>query len=38
VVLKGCNACLKVEDEGTQLAHQGPYGFFALQIGGMDVF
>jgi hypothetical protein len=30
VVLKGFNPCLEVEDEGSQLTHQGPYGFFAL--------
>jgi hypothetical protein len=38
VVLKGCNPCLEGEDEGSQLPHQGLYGFFALQVGGMDIF
>src|SRR4029450_4969781 len=38
VVLKGFNPCLEVEDEGRQLPHQGPYGFFAPQVGGMDNF
>jgi hypothetical protein len=38
VVLKSCTPCLEVEDEGNQLTHEGPYGFFALQVGGMDVF
>ncbi len=38
VVLKGFNPCLEVEDEGSQLTHEGPYGFFALQVGGMDIF
>jgi hypothetical protein len=38
VVLKGFNPCLEVEDEGSQLPHQGPYGFFTPQVGGMDIF
>jgi hypothetical protein len=38
VVLKGFNPCLEVKDEGRQLTHEGPYGFFALQVGGMDIF
>jgi len=38
VGLKGFNPCLEVEDEGSQLTHQGPYGFFALHVGGMDIF
>jgi hypothetical protein len=38
VVLKGFNPCLEGEEEGRQLTHEGPYGFFALQIGGMDIF
>jgi len=38
VVLKGFNPCLEVEDEGSQLTHESPYGFFALQIGGMEIF
>jgi len=38
VVLKGCNPCLEVEDEGSQLSHHGLYGCFALQVGGMDIF
>jgi hypothetical protein len=38
VALKGFNPCLEVADEGSQLTHEGPYGFFALQIGGVDIF
>jgi hypothetical protein len=38
VVLKGFNPCLEVEDKGSQLTHEGPYSFFALQVGGMDIF
>jgi hypothetical protein len=38
VVLKGFNPCLEVEDEGRQLTHEGLDGFFALQVGGMDIF
>jgi hypothetical protein len=38
VGLKGFNPCLEVDDEGSQLPHQGPYGFFALHVGGMDIF
>jgi len=38
VVLKGFNPCLEGEDEGSQLPHQGPYGFFAPQVGSMDIF
>jgi hypothetical protein len=38
VILKGFNPCLEVEDEGSQLPHQGPYGFLASQVGGMDIF
>src|SRR4029450_1677168 len=37
-VLKGFNPCLGVEDEGSQLPHQSPYGFFAPQVEGMDIF
>ena len=37
-VLKGVNPCLKVDKEGRQLTHQGLYGFFALQVGGMNIF
>ena len=38
VILKGFNPCLEGEDEGNQLIYQGPYGFFALPVGGMDIF
>jgi hypothetical protein len=38
VGLKGFNPCLEVEDEGRQLTHEGLDGFFALQVGGMDIF
>jgi hypothetical protein len=37
-VLQGFNPCLEGEDEGRQLTHQDPYGFFALQVGSMDIF
>jgi hypothetical protein len=37
LVLKGLNPCLEVEDEGSQLPHQGQHGFFALQVGGVDI-
>jgi hypothetical protein len=37
LVLKGLNPCLEVEDEGSQLPHQGQHGFFALQVGAMDI-
>src|SRR5215510_5325114 len=30
--------CLEVEDKGGQRTHQGQYGFFALHIGGTDIF
>jgi hypothetical protein len=38
VILKGFKPGLEVEDEGRQLPHQGLYGFFAPQVGGMDIF
>jgi hypothetical protein len=38
VVLKDVNSCLEGKNEGNQLTHQYPYGFFALQVGGMDIF
>jgi hypothetical protein len=38
LVLKGLNPCLEVEDEGRQLPHQGQHSFFALHVGGMDIF
>jgi hypothetical protein len=38
LVLKGFNPCLEVEDDSSQRTHQSPYGFFALQVGGMDIF
>jgi hypothetical protein len=37
-VLKGVNPCLQVDKEGRQRTHQGLYGFFALQVGGMNIF
>jgi len=37
LVLKGLNPCLEVEEEGSQLPHQGQHGFFALHVGGMDI-
>ena len=37
-VLKGVNPGLEGVQEGRQLTHQGLYGFFALQVGGMDIF
>jgi len=37
LVLKGLNPCLEVEDEGSQLPHQGQQSFFALHVGGMDI-
>ena len=38
VVLEGVHPCLAVEDEGSQPPHHGQYGFFALYVGGMDIF
>ena len=38
LVLQGINPGLEVEDEGSQLTYQGQHGFFALQVGGMDIF
>jgi len=37
LVLKSLNPCLEVEDEGSQLPHEGQHGFFALHVGGMDI-
>jgi hypothetical protein len=37
LVLKGLNPCLEVEEEGSQLPHQGQHGFFALHVGGMHI-
>jgi hypothetical protein len=38
LVLKSFNPCLEVEKKSSQLPHQGQYGFFAPQVGGMDIF
>ena len=37
-VLKGVNPGLEGAQEGRQRTHQGLYGFFAPQGGGMDIF
>jgi hypothetical protein len=36
--LESVYPCLEVEDERRQRTPQGPYGFFALYVGGMDIF
>jgi hypothetical protein len=38
VVLKSFHPCLESEEEGNQFTHQGPYGFFAPPVDGMDIF
>ena len=37
LVLQGLNPCLEVEEEGSQLPHQGQHGFFALHVGDMNI-
>src|SRR5215510_4020057 len=36
--LDSVHPCLEVEDESRQRTHQGQYGFFALPVGGLDIF
>jgi hypothetical protein len=36
--LDSVHPCLEVEDDSSQRTHQGQYGFFALFVGGMDLF
>src|SRR5439155_1251527 len=38
LVLQGINPGLEVEDEGSQRTSQGQHGFFAWQVGGMNIF
>ena len=38
LVLDSVPPCLEVEDESRQRTPQGQYGFFALHVGGMDIF
>jgi hypothetical protein len=38
LVLDSVHPCLEVEDDSRQRTHQGQYGFFALHVGGMDIF
>src|SRR5215510_7048488 len=36
--LNSVHPCLEVEDDSSQRTHQGQYGFFALLVGGTDLF
>jgi hypothetical protein len=38
VVLESVHPGLEVEEDSRQRTHQGQYGFFALHLGGMDIF
>ena len=38
LVLDSVHPCLEVEDDSSQRPYQGQYGFFALHVGGMDLF
>jgi hypothetical protein len=38
VILESVHPCLEVEEDSRQRTHQGQYGFFALHVGGMDIF